>query len=235
VLRELPAKQRSLIPLALSNRADYVRAERNVIAWLSEQTVARGQPGGRPGGSGEAEQLVRIEMLKQLAVDGKLDAVIDWITSFLETDEKLVVFAQHVDVVQTLAGHFHAPSITGDTPLAERQAAIDRFQTDPDCRLIVLNLRAGGVGLTLTAASHVAFVELDWTPAMHDQAEDRVHRLGQRNAVNVWYLLAVETIDLEIYDLIERKRAVVGTVTDGAVSTGSVLPPLIERLTQRGK
>jgi SNF2 family DNA or RNA helicase len=67
----------------------------------------------------------------------------------------------------------------------------------------------------LTRASHVAFLELDWTPAKHDQAEDRCHRIGQRDAVNASYLLAAGTVDETISTLLERKRSVIGAVTDG--------------------
>ncbi len=70
-------------------------------------------------------------------------------------------------------------------------------------------------GITLTRASNVAFLELEWTPAMHDQAEDRCHRIGQRDAVTAWYLLAANTIDETMARLIQRKRATVAAVTDG--------------------
>ena len=84
---------------------------------------------------------------------------------------------------------------------------------------MVCNVRAGGTGLTLTAASNVAFCELGWTPAEHDQAEDRCHRIGQRGSVNAWYLLAEDTIDTQIYVLIEKKRAVVDAATEGVSET----------------
>ena len=74
-------------------------------------------------------------------------------------------------------------------------------------------------GITLTRASNVAFLELEWTPAMHDQAEDRCHRIGQRDAVTAWYLLAANTIDETMARLIQRKRAIVAAVTDGPRST----------------
>ena len=82
-------------------------------------------------------------------------------------------------------------------------------------QLIVCSTRVAGQGITLTRASNVAFLDLEWTPAMHDQAEDRCHRIGQRDAVTAWYLLAAETIDETMVELIERKRGIVGAVTDG--------------------
>ena len=179
-----------------------------------------------------AEHLVRIETLKQLAAKGKLAAAIDWVRDFLGSGEKLVLFATHTDIVRGLAEAFDAPMIYGDTPVAERQAIVDRFQSDPECRLVVGNTRAAGVGLTLTAASNVAFLELGWTPAEHDQAEDRCHRYGQTaDSVNAWYLLAADTIDEDIAALIESKRAVVDAGTDGKESLGeSILGGLLDRL-----
>jgi SNF2 family DNA or RNA helicase len=94
---------------------------------------------------------------------------------------------------------------------------VQAFQaTDtPENQLVICSIEVAGQGLTLTRASHVAFLELDWTPAKHDQAEDRCHRIGQRDAVNASYLLAAGTVDETIATLLERKRAVIGAVTDG--------------------
>jgi len=226
VLKELPAKQMARVPLALANAAEYRRAEEAFLEWLEEK-------GEDVEAAQRAEHLVRIEKLKQLAAAGKLEEAIRWIRDFLESGEKLVVFATHRDVVARLATEFSAPSITGETPLADRQAAVDRFQSDPECRVIVLNTRAGGVGLTLTAASNVAFLELGWTPAEHDQAEDRCHRIGQERSVTAWYLLADGTIDAEIETLLEAKRTIVEAVTEGKAGNLGILGDLIERLKGR--
>jgi SWI/SNF-related matrix-associated actin-dependent regulator 1 of chromatin subfamily A len=118
--------------------------------------------------------------------------------------------------------------------MESRQGSVDTFQNDPDARVIVLNMKAGGVGLTLTAASDVLFIEQGWTPAEHDQAEDRCHRIGQDEHVSAWYLLAEGTIDDDIYSLIEDKRVVVDAVTDGEDnSQTSVLNALVKKLLAR--
>jgi SWI/SNF-related matrix-associated actin-dependent regulator 1 of chromatin subfamily A len=85
--------------------------------------------------------------------------------------------------------------------------------------LIVLNIRAGGTGIDglQHAASHVAFLELGWTPAEHIQAEDRLSRIGQKSAVNVWYLLAEDTIDEWLFELIQAKEEIVTEAADGTV------------------
>jgi hypothetical protein len=252
VLSELPPKTRTIVPVELTNRREYDRAQADVVSWLGQQaakedaflaSVADLLPEEQRRAisdhrmsaeetAARAEQLVRIEALKQLAARGKMEAVKEWVESLLETGEKLVIFAHHQVVVEELAQAFNAPSITGQTPVEARQAAVDRFQTDPNCRVIVCNIKAGGVGLTLTAASNVAFIELEWTPAAHDQAEDRCHRIGQTDSVMAWYLLGQATIDEEIMSLIETKRQVVDAATEGS-ATGAetgILSELVDRL-----
>ena len=108
---------------------------------------------------------------------------------------------------------------------------MDRFQNDQKVRAIVCSLGAGGVGFTMTAARSVLFIEQGWTPAVHDQAEDRTHRIGQKNAVTAYYMIGKDTIDGDIYELIERKREIVSAASDGAEGTSqSVMRDLIDKL-----
>jgi hypothetical protein len=227
VLSELPAKQRSMVEVEIDNLDEYREAEADVVAWLrdnaSEEKAARAT---------KAEQMVKIEVLKRLSADGKLAAVGGWIEDFLETSEKLVVFAHHIDVQKALLAKFRdAAHVLGEDDAAARQASVDRFQRDDRCRLIVCSLKAAGVGLTLTAASNVVFVELGWTPADHDQAEDRCHRIGQTDSVNCWYLVGRGTIDERIAKLIDEKRAVVDAATEGGEADGtSILGGLVSSM-----
>ena len=126
----------------------------------------------------------------------------------------------------------HALHILGEDSAPARDRALQEFQSDPGGDgLIVCSLEVAGQGLTLTRASNVAFLELDWTPARHDQAEDRCHRIGQRDAVNAYYLLAADTVDETIAGLLERKRAVIGAVTDGrAEDEEGVVDALVREL-----
>ena len=94
---------------------------------------------------------------------------------------------------------------------------MDAFQRHDGPQLIICSLKAASQGITLTRASNVAFLELDWTPARHAQAEDRLHRIGQESAVNTWYLLAADTIDETMSEVLERKKALIGSITDGQV------------------
>jgi SNF2 family DNA or RNA helicase len=128
-------------------------------------------------------------------------------------------------VQQAVLARFPAAlHLMGGDSLAARETSIASFQNPSGPVLIVCATRVAAQGITLTRASNVAFLELEWTPAIHDQAEDRCHRIGQRDAVTAWYLLAAETIDETMARLIQRKREIVGAVTDGhrAQSDGMV-------------
>lgn len=117
-------------------------------------------------------------------------------------------------VVQELKKEFpKAVTVTGDDNEKEKQRSVDSFQSDPDTKLIILNYRSGGTGLTLTAASNVLFVEFPWTYADCCQAEDRAHRNGQKNAVTCTYLLGKDTIDEYMYNLIQTKKDIANGVT----------------------
>jgi SNF2 family DNA or RNA helicase len=105
--------------------------------------------------------------------------------------------------------------VVGADDARQRDAAVQAFQDPAGPQLIVCSTRIAGQGITLTRASNVAFLDLEWSPAMHDQAEDRCHRIGQRDAVTAWYLLAAETIDEAMAEVLARKRGIVGAVTDG--------------------
>lgn len=257
VLTELPPKRRATVPVALTNRAEYRRAEDDLIRWLGQhaerdgdflasiahlpveqqERERRARRATAEATARRAEQLVRVNALKQLAARGKLDAVKQWVTEFLEgTDEKVIVFAYHVAIQQALAEAFPGCArLAGGASQsgAQQEAEKARFMTDPACRVIVCSLTAGGLGHTLTAASNVAMVEQAWTPAAHDQAEDRAHRIGQHDSVTAWYLLAEGTIDDDIAELLAAKRAVVDAATDGVLddeADPAILDELVERL-----
>jgi SWI/SNF-related matrix-associated actin-dependent regulator of chromatin subfamily A-like protein 1 len=218
VLPQLPAKTRSVVPVELDNEPEYRLAERDVVAWLQSQPLDLRVLDAKVAAALRAERLVRLNALKKLAARGKLHAALAWIHDFCSSGERLVVFARHREIQHAVLDRFpSALHILGDDAHAARDASVSAFQTpdSADNQLIVCSIEAAGHGLTLTQASNVAFLELDWTPAKHDQAEDRCHRIGQQDAVNAWYLLAADTIDEAIANLLERKRAVIGAVTDG--------------------
>jgi len=226
VLPQLPSKRHETVPVELTNEREYRLAETDVIAWLQTLPLDLRTLDARIAAAMRAEQLVRLNQLRRLAVAGKLSTAAAWISDFLVSGEPLVVFAEHIATQRALVERFRGClHILGADSSVQRRAAVDAFQAEDGPRLLVCSMRAASQGLTLTRASNVAFLELDWTPARHDQAEDRLHRIGQESAVTAWYLLAPDTIDETMATLLERKRTVINAVTDGDVRDDQ---PLIE-------
>ena len=127
--------------------------------------------------------------------------------------EKLIVFGHLSEVLSEIKHRFPGcVSVTGKDSTADRQHSVDKFQNDPKTNLIVCSIAAAGVGITLTASSTVAFIEMGWHAAIMDQAEDRAHRIGQKNAVSCPYFIGKGTIDSWVYSIIEEKRGVANTV-----------------------
>ncbi len=218
VLPQLPSKRHDTVPVLLSNEHEYRLAEEDVISWLQTLPLDLRTIDAKVAAALRAEQLVRLNQLRQLAARGKLPTALAWIADFLASGEPLVVFAEHIATQKAVLERFPAAAhILGSDSGRRRQDAVDAFQSEDGPQLIVCSMRAASQGLTLTRASNVAFLELDWTPARHDQAEDRLHRIGQESAVSAWYLLAPKTIDETMAQLLESKRSVIGAVTDGEV------------------
>ena len=218
VLPQLPAKTRAVVPVELDNEVEYRLAERDLLAWLRTQPLDLRELDARLAAALRAERLVRLNALKLLAARGKLASALAWIHDFASSGERLVVFARHREIQRAVIERFPAAlHILGEDRPGQRDGALRAFQQPdgPENQLIVCSMEVAGQGLTLTRASNVAFLELDWTPAKHDQAEDRCHRIGQHDAVTAYYLLAAETVDETIATLLERKRGVIEAVTDG--------------------
>jgi len=229
VLKELPEKTRTVIPMELDNPEEYKIVAKDFIKWLKEQDPDKAERAER------AETLTRIEILKQVAIKNKMKSCIDWIKQYLETENKLVVFATHKQTTQAIISAFPEISVRleGGMDGNEKQKSVDRFQNDKRTRLFVGNIKAAGVGLTLTASSNTCFVELGWTPGEHDQAEDRVHRIGQEaDSVNAYYLIADGTIENQIIELLDKKRKVLADVLDGRtlLEDSSMLNSLLKTL-----
>jgi hypothetical protein len=224
VLPQLPAKRRVVVPVALTNEDEYRLAEDDVVAWLRTQPYDLSELDAKIARTLRAERLAQLNALKQLAAHGKLAAATAWIHDFLESGEPLIVFAHHTAVQQEVLNRFpQAAHLIASDSTEQRAETVERFQSAQGPQLLVASTLVAGHGITLTRASNVAFLELGWTPAQHDQAEDRCHRIGQHDAVTAWYLLAADTIDETIAELLEGKRSVVDAVTDGRRSSSDSL------------
>lgn len=210
VLQELPEKQRTELYVEIDNWKEYKSAEQDINNWVRTQT----QEEGRSYNVVMAEALVKMNILKRLVGEGKINSAINWIEDFLETGEKLVVFAHHRKVLKSLAEHFNAPLIIGGQSDKERQKIIDAFQNNPNVKIVIASIKAAGVGITLTAASDVLFVEQMWTSTAHEQAEDRLHRIGQKDSVNCYYMIDEDTIDNYLRGVIENKEEIFKKITE---------------------
>lgn len=211
VLTQLPDKTRQYIQCDITNRKEYDDAEADIIRYLRQYQNADDDKIQR---AMRGQIMVRMGILKSIAGKGKVKAVTDFIHDVIDGGEKLIVFAYLKDVVDALKNNFpKAVTVTGSDNMQQKQQAVDAFQCNPECKLIILNYKSGGTGLTLTAASRVAFIEFPWTYSDCEQAEDRAHRNGQKNNVNCYYFLGNDTIDKYMYDVIQTKKDIANGVT----------------------
>lgn len=209
VLSELPAKRRQVVLLE-GGKDD----QRSMDA---EMRVYRDWQAAVESGDTEAQTAAFTEMskLRHATAVAKIPYVIEAVESALESEDKVVVFAHHHDVIRAMAEAFPgAAVITGETANETRQAEVDRFQSDPACRVFIGSIQAAGVGITLTAAQHVVFAELDWVPGNMSQAEDRLHRIGQRGQVLVSHLVFAKSLDAHMSEVIIGKQTVIDAALD---------------------
>jgi SNF2 family DNA or RNA helicase len=234
---DLPAKQRRSMSVSLSEagRKEYNKAANEFMKWLEGQQteeLAEGEPGPKERAL-RALALRKMTAMREIAARGKAEAASEWIASYFEsTGRPLIVMGHHaaafdaivaaVDKLNEEAGRSDAElsrpiryaKVLGETPMPTRQRAIDAFQAG-ELDVIFYSIKIA-VGTTLTRAQDVLFIERDWVPGMNVQAEDRAHRLGQKNTVTITYLDAEGTIDQKIAMLLIDKTATAAGVIDGA-------------------
>jgi SNF2 family DNA or RNA helicase len=213
VLSDLPEKVRVPVDVAVDQEA-YERAESEARAALR----------------GDGSALGVLTKLRQAVGALKVDAALEWIEDFLAGGDPLIVFYHHHEVGERLAAGIKVLQktlaiIDGGTTMDARRDAVQRFQAGQVAVLLV-SIRAGGEGITLTRAHDVLLLERDWTAAAEEQAEDRAHRIGQTRDVTVWVMRAPGTLDEMIEAAVERKRGFAGAVLDN----GSVMNEVADML-----
>lgn len=210
VLTQLPDKVRQVMSCDITNRKEYQDAERDLIDYLKRYKEADDEKIQK---SLKGEVMVRIGILKDITARGKLKEVIDFVKDFRENGKKIILFCNLHEIVDRLLAAFpSAVCVTGRQNMEEKQASVDAFQKNPKTDVIICSIKAASAGITLTAASDVAFIELPWTYADCDQAESRAHRIGQKDSVNCYYLLGRRTIDQKLYRIIEEKKHISNAV-----------------------
>ena len=215
VLTELPAKRRQIIELSRDG------INQALLDKLRQAAVDVYQIEGQYRDDVRALESILSVLFTQMAQlrhevgMAKIPAALEVIHDAVESSGKVVIFAHHRDVIQTLYDSLvdYRPAVVhGGTSEKARQDAVDRFQRDPNVKVLVGQIQAAGVGITLTAASHVIFVELDWTPGNITQAEDRCHRIGQKDAVLVQHLVLENSLDARMAKLLVKKQEIIERV-----------------------
>lgn len=231
VLTELPDKIRQVIELpedklrsAITHEEKYLQEKKETIKEIRKRIRQAKNNEDKETYDDAVKEMkefnsnsfIDLAKIRHATAMKKVPYAIEHIKALLESVDKIVVFAHHIDVLDELYNAFKdkAVQLKGSTPQEERKDLVDHFQTDPNCKLFISSIKAGGVGITLTSASTVVFVELDWTPAMISQAEDRCHRIGQENAVLVQHLVINGSIDSKLAKMCVKKQGVITEALD---------------------
>ena len=188
-----------------------------------------------------ARHLVEIQKLKQVCSQAKVSDMARDIENAVDQEEKVIVFSQYTDTINLLAAEMMGKGIsyetlTGQDSMQERQAAVDKFQDDPETKVFIANIKAGGVGITLTAASIVMFADMDWSPEVHNQAIDRAHRIGQNKMVNAYFYVCPDTIEDDIIQILNDKKGVLDKVVEGvdeSIKTKSTQMEFLKRIAKK--
>jgi SWI/SNF-related matrix-associated actin-dependent regulator 1 of chromatin subfamily A len=207
VLHELPAKTYQLVAVPPKD-AKMAELSKKLFTWGKHE--AKKTAGATDGD--------HVAILRHQLALSKVDQAAAHIEDLLLENSKLVVFAYHRDVISQLAEklrHYGVVVITGDTDQKERQSSVEAFQKFPRIRLFIGQFQAAGDGITLTAANTVLFTEASWTPGEIEQAADRVHRIGQKKAVLIQFLVIEGSLEENMLRTAIDKRQTIKEIVDG--------------------
>lgn len=209
---DLPPKTRQMKPVEISTAENRQYANEIAKAIIDyKQKVDEGVK------SENAEALVTLNAIRRFSSKYKIPTAINMAEELLEQGQKVVLFTEFIDTAEMLHERLGGELLTGNTKIDDRKPAIDRFQ-EGDSKVFVGTVKAGGVGITLHAASHNILVDRPWTPGDALQAEDRCHRTGQVHPVNT-YWLQLGTTDYAIDQLLEEKQGRIDLVLRGKTKT----------------
>ena len=246
VLTDLPAKRRSIIEIPANGKTRVIAAERKAAA-LHEDTLAElkaavelAKVSDDPNVYAEAVEKLKaaaaaafteMSKLRRETAIAKAPLVAQHVRDSVEAGGKVVVFAHHHEVTDLLMNALDdlgCVKLDGrDTDMHVRDAAVNAFQENDEVQVFVGGIKAAGVGLTLTASSHVVFSELDWTPAGMSQAEDRCHRIGQQNQVLVQHLVFEDSIDVRMARTLIEKQRIIDEALDMQTASTELSEPIV--------
>lgn len=212
VLDELPPMVEQTIDVPISNTREYRKAENNLLEYLEKIDI------NKVNSAVNAPHLVMIQTLKQLSIEGKLPFIATYIKEWLEANEgeQLLVFGVHRMPLQQLAEYFKAPLIQGGVSADKKQQIVNEFSNGGH-RLLFANIQSAGTGTDglQDNCSNLVYIELPDKSTELEQANARLERMGQRNSINITYLLSPDTIDADIKEMVADKGMITGLVNKG--------------------
>ena len=201
---DLPEKLITPVYLELQNEVGYKSV------W--EDYMTKRKLEGKKGNP--AKDIVEMTLLRSFIAMETVPYTVEKTEEALELNKKVIIFCNFNDEMDYFLRHFgnKAVSVRGGMTDKQKQMSVDRFQEDDSCMVFVGQIKAAGVGLTLTKAEIVIMNSLDWVPGTHEQAEDRAYRIGQKETVNIYYMLIDDTIDTLVWHILNEKKKVIGTI-----------------------
>ena len=178
-------------------------------------------------------QFGKLMKVRKVIAQEKINNTIELAENIIEQGKKVIIFTNFTDTLNQIYNHFgkSAVYLDGSCSKFHRQNAVDEFQTNDKIKVFVGNLKAAGVGITLTSAEAVIMNDLSFVPAEHSQAEDRSHRIGQKNSTSVYYPLFENTIEGAIYDILNRKKKIISTVMgDSMMDDASTIEEMLNMI-----
>lgn len=234
VLKDLPSKKFINVPIQLENgiQKKYQLLENSLRAYLRN---AKNKTRAEIRKSLLAETLVKLNELRQLTSEGKIESTKELIQSILDSGEKVIVFSSFISPIKTLEDYFRKESvmIIGSTSGIDRKEAIDKFQNNSETKIFFGGINSASMGITLTAASNVIFIDFDWTPENMRQGYSRCDRIGQKaDSISIYQMVALNTVDQKMLKILKEKQGIIDKLIDGKVivtkqKEGTILKDII--------
>ena len=180
-------------------------------------------------------QFSKLMKVRQVIAEEKINNTIELAQNIIDQDKKVIIFTNFTDTLNRIADHFGKQSVRldGSTPKIQRQESVDQFQENEKVKVFVGNMRAAGVGITLTSAEAVIINDLSFVPGELAQAEDRAYRYGQKNNVLVYYPIFHNTIEGGIYDIVVNKKQIIDTVMGDNLDKSDVVAEIMNRIQEK--
>lgn len=219
---DLPSKTRIPVYLELKNKKGYDNAVNdyyvNKYKDVLDEEILESLENGEEG---LMDRLAELSILRHFTALEKINdgSLFELVANYLEQNKKIVIFTNYLKVIDQIKEKYNKNCVTldGRLSLEERQKNIDLFQNDPNIRIVACNLAIASVGLTLTAATVAIMNDLNWAPSVMIQAEDRIMRIGQKNAVDIIFPIYQETIDEIIFNVLQDKMINISQIIEGKV------------------